>query len=136
MVLMIVLLPLGTYLSVNLSLVNVIVVVESCWGFEPLRRSWKLVKGIKRLVLSFFYLFGFLQWILVWIRGYTWALIFVVSPILALLLLYNIVVYTVLYIYCKEKYAEVAEVEFGKEKDGKIHLLDDNLNKIHLITHK
>jgi len=44
-------------------------------------------------------------------------MIFVVSPILAVLSLYSIAVYTLLYIYCKEKHDEVEEVEFGKEKD-------------------
>jgi len=55
--------------------------------------------------------------ILAWISGYSWVLIFVVSPILAVPLLYYIAVCTLLYIYCKEKHGEVEEVEFGKEKD-------------------
>ncbi|KAI5387369.1 uncharacterized protein LOC127106075 [Lathyrus oleraceus] len=118
MVLTLVLLPLVAYLLVNLSLVKVIVVVESIWGFEPLRRSWKLVKGMKRLILSIFFLFGSLQWMLAWLTRYSWVLILVISPILAMLSLCNIVVITVLYIYCKEKHGELADEEFGKEKDG------------------
>ncbi|PNX80164.1 hypothetical protein L195_g036161 [Trifolium pratense] len=118
MVLMLVLLPLVIYLVINLSLVKTIVVVESCWGFEPLKRSWKLVKGMKMLILSIILLFGFLQGILSWISGYSWVLIFIISPILAILSLYSIAVYPVLYIYCKQKHGELAEVEFGdKIKD-------------------
>lgn len=115
---MIVLLPLVTYLLVNLSFMKIIVVVESSWGFEPLRRSWKLVKGMKRLVLSTILLFGFLEVILLKISCYSLVLVLVISPILAILMLYNIVVNTVLYIHCKEKHGEVADVEFGNEKDG------------------
>ncbi|XP_004516574.1 uncharacterized protein [Cicer arietinum] len=112
-VLMIVVFPLVMYLMVNFSLVNVIVVVESCWGLEPLRRSWRLVKGMKRLILSTFIFFGLLQWILLWIVRYNWVFIFMISPILAMLMLYNIAVYTMIYIYCKENHGEL-----GEEKDG------------------
>ncbi|CAK8577273.1 unnamed protein product [Lathyrus sativus] len=115
--LMLVLLPLAIYLAINLSLVKAIVVVESVWGFEPLRRSWKLVKGMKWLIFSIFFLFASLQWILVWITGFSWVLKLVISPILIMLSLYNITVLTVLYIYCKEKHGELGDGEFGKEKD-------------------
>ncbi|XP_058735315.1 uncharacterized protein LOC131607317 [Vicia villosa] len=118
MVLMLVFLPLVTYLMINLSLVKVIVVVESVWGLEPLRRSWKLVKGMKMLILSIFFMFGFLQLVLGLITRYSMVLILVISPILAMLSLCNIVVLTVLYIYCKEKHGELAGEEFGKDKEG------------------
>lgn len=114
---MLVILPLILYLEVNLILVKVVVVVESSWGLEPLKRSWKLVKGMKWLGFSTMFLFGSLQMILAWISGYSWVLIFVVSPILAVLSFYYIAVCTLLYIYCKEKHGEVEEVEFEKEKD-------------------
>jgi len=117
MVSMILIVPLVIYLEVYITLVKVIVVVESCWGLEPLKRSWKLVKGVKWLAFSTIFLFGTLQMILVWISGYSWVLIFVVSPILVVLLLYYIAVCTLLYIYCKEKQGELAVEEFGKEKD-------------------
>jgi hypothetical protein len=118
MLLMLVFLPLVIYLAINLSLVKIIVVVESRWGFEPLKISWKLVKGMKRLILSIILLFGFLEVILSCIVSYSWVLVFVISPILAIISLYNIAVYTVLYIYCKEKHGEVADLEFGdKVKD-------------------
>jgi hypothetical protein len=76
------------------------------------------VKGMKRLILSIILLFGFLGVILSWIVNYNWVLAFVISPILAIKSLYNIAVYTVLYIYCKEKHGELADIEFGdKIKD-------------------
>ncbi|KAL5055207.1 hypothetical protein RYX36_035889 [Vicia faba] len=115
--LMLVFLPLGMYLMINFTLVKVIVVVESVWGFEPLRRSWKLVRGMKRLILSISFLFGSLQLVLVWITSYSWVLNLVISPIFAMLSLYSYAVLTVLYIYCKEKHEKLANEEFGKEKD-------------------
>lgn len=96
---MVLMLVFMSYLEVNLGLVKVIVVVESSWGLEPLKRSWKLVKGMRKLVLSIFYLFGFLEVILRWISGYNLVLIFVISPIQAMLMLYNIAVFTVIYTY-------------------------------------
>ncbi|XP_058733763.1 uncharacterized protein LOC131605423 [Vicia villosa] len=114
---MLVFLPLLIYLMINFSLAKVIVVVESVWGFEPLRRSWKLVKGMKRLIFSISCLFGSLQLVLVWITGYSWVLILVISPIFAMLSLYGNAVLTVLYIYCKEKHEKLADEEFGKEKN-------------------
>lgn len=114
---MVLMLVFMTYLVVNLSLVKVIVVVESSWGLEPLKRSWKLVKGMRKLVFSICYLFGFLEVILLWISGYNLVLIFVISPIQTMLMLYNIAVFTVIYIYCKEKHTEVGEEEFEKAKD-------------------
>ncbi|CAK8577277.1 unnamed protein product [Lathyrus sativus] len=115
--LMLVLLTFMLYLGVHLSLVKVIVVVESIWGLEPLRRSWKLVKGMKRLILSTLSLIGSLQSMLAWLTGYSWALILVISPIVAMLSLYSIAVLTVLYIYCKEKNEKLEDENFGKEKD-------------------
>jgi len=114
---MVLMLAFMTYLIVNLSLEKVIVVVESSWGLEPLKRSWKLVKGMRKLVFSILYFFGFLEVILLWISGYSLILIFVISPIQTMLFLYNIAVFTVIYIYCKEKHTEVGDEEFEKAKD-------------------
>ncbi|CAI8617581.1 unnamed protein product [Vicia faba] len=115
--LMVVFLIFIMYVGVHLSLVKVIVVVESVWGLEPLRRSWKLVKGKKRLILSTCSLLGSLQSMLAWLTGYSWVLILVISPILAMLSLYSMAVLTVLYIYCKEENEKLAEEEFAKEED-------------------
>jgi hypothetical protein len=117
MIPMIVAVFLTMYLAVNLGFVHVIVVVESLWGFEPLRISWKLVKGMRRLVVSTYFLGSFQ--ILVTTSGYdNWVLILVASPIFAMFSLYQLAVITVLYIYSKEKHGEVANEEFVKEKDG------------------
>ncbi|CAJ2654527.1 unnamed protein product [Trifolium pratense] len=117
MVLMLVLLALVMYLAVNLSLVHVIVVVESRWGIEPLRRSWKLVNGMKKLVLSIIFLFGSFQIMASVIDYNNWVLTFSSSLLLAWYSIYNIGAITVLYIYSKEKHGEVANEEFGKEND-------------------
>jgi hypothetical protein len=117
MIPMIVAVFLTMYLAVNLSFVHVIVVVESLWGFEPLRISWKLVKGMRRLVVSTYFLGSFQ--ILVTTSGYdNWVLILVASPIFAMFSLYQLAVITVLYIYSKEKHGEISNEEFVKEKDG------------------
>ncbi|CAJ2642867.1 unnamed protein product [Trifolium pratense] len=113
MVLMLVCVSLITYLAVNMSFMHVIVVVESCWGFEPLRRSWKLVKGMRRMILLTYFLFGSFQLLVSMSRYDNWVLIFVASPFLAMFSLNNIAIITVLYIYSKEKHVEVANEEFG-----------------------
>ncbi|KAL0318176.1 UNVERIFIED_CONTAM: hypothetical protein Scaly_2856700 [Sesamum calycinum] len=46
------------YLQVEWSLSNAIVVVESKWGFAPLKRSSYLVKGMRRVVFSMIVLVG------------------------------------------------------------------------------
>ncbi|KAK7400880.1 hypothetical protein VNO78_12189 [Psophocarpus tetragonolobus] len=114
-----------TYLQVNFSLVPVIVVVESCWGLEPLRRSARLIKGMKRVALSSLIFYGFCTMIFVlnllflstmritenW---FNWVIIVLCSFLFAMIMLSNIVVSTLLYIYCKINYGEIAE-EFGKD---------------------
>lgn len=134
------------YLQVNWTLVSVIVVVESSWGIQPLRRSADLIKGMKGVALSLLLFFGFFAGILVWS---SWALtmgsddtvnhmwrswafvvqIVVTSTFLMLLLLYNTAANTVLYMYCKAIHGELAlEIaeEFAREyvslpfDDGKV----------------
>jgi hypothetical protein len=133
------------YVQVNWTLVSVIVVVESKWGFEPLRRSASLVKGMRGVALSLLLFFGGLAGIVVWTGAVSavgsdgagdgwksWAFvvqIVVTSTSLMLLLLYYAAANTVLYMYCKafhgELAAEIAE-EFAREyvslpfDDGKI----------------
>lgn len=117
---------------------HVIVVVESCWGLEPLRRSARLIKGMKRVALSSFLFYGFFAGIIVgnyllftisnrdndnWVIVVCkWGFIASQSCFLAPILLSNIAVNTVLYIYCKANHGELAE-EF--EKDSVSLLLDD-----------
>ncbi|RDX84701.1 hypothetical protein CR513_34213, partial [Mucuna pruriens] len=125
------LLLLLTYLIVNWTLVPVIVVVESCWGFEPLRRSARLIRGMKGIALSSFFLYGFFMVTVVlncialtagsnettrsWVLVVTnWVVIVTQSYFLAVFMLSNIGVNTVLYIHCKANHGENAE-EFKKD---------------------
>lgn len=120
MLLMIVLLA---YLQINWSLTQAIVVVESRWGLEPLRRSASLVKGMKRLIVSSLAFFGFFQGIIFGIYYYyistSLVVILVISPFVAMLMLFQLAVNTVLYIYCKQNHGEVLEEDkLGKEEDS------------------
>ncbi|XP_014507929.1 uncharacterized protein LOC106767527 [Vigna radiata var. radiata] len=132
-----------TYLEVNWILASVIVVVESCWGMEPLRRSAKLIKGMKGVALSCIFFYGFSGLIMVLnllylTRGHDgfteswfaavlkWVLILLGSYTQAIIMFSRIALITVLYIYCKANNVEIAE-EFGKEyvslpfhDDGKV----------------
>ncbi|CAJ1939778.1 unnamed protein product [Sphenostylis stenocarpa] len=119
------------YLHVNWTLVYAIVVVESCWGLEPLRRSARLIKGMKGVALSSIFYYGNFAVIFVLgcffaTRGYNsfseswiatvfnWVMIVTYAYFIAMLMLSQIVVTTVLYIYCKANNdVEIAE-EFGK----------------------
>ena len=112
-----------------------IVVVESSWGFEPLRRSSGLIKGMRGVALSSIFFFGFFAGVLVWSSWIltmgsdanpndvwsNWAFvaqIVVTSTFLMLLLLYNTAANAVLYMYCKAIHGELAlEIaeEFARE---------------------
>ncbi|CAK9142362.1 unnamed protein product [Ilex paraguariensis] len=80
------------WLQVNWALASVIVVVESKWGIEPLRRSTHLMKGMKGLWLSILLLYGFP------IGFFSWANS---TPVI-------LVANTVLYMYCKAFHGELA----------------------------
>ena len=43
----------------------VIVILESCWGLEALKRSARLVRGMKRVALSSLLVYGFFEVIVV-----------------------------------------------------------------------
>lgn len=112
------------YVGVNWILVNVIVVVESKWGFEPMSRSKDLVRGMRWVALSLIVFFGFFELVLLWISlvsgvdsiavedGWnTWAFavrIVATSAVLTLLLLHGFAATTVLYMYCKALHGELA----------------------------
>ncbi|KNA19874.1 hypothetical protein SOVF_057400 [Spinacia oleracea] len=112
------------YVGVNWILVNVIVVVESRWGFEPMTRSSDLVRGMRWVALSLIMFFGFFELVLLWISlvsggesiavgdGWsTWAFavrIVATTAILTLVLLHGIAATTVLYMYCKALHGELA----------------------------
>ncbi|KAA8532931.1 hypothetical protein F0562_032952 [Nyssa sinensis] len=123
------------YLQVNWALACVIVVVESKWGFEPLRRSTYLVRGMRWVSLSLLLFFGssigFLVWSCTGLAGTnpvgftdgwkSWAFIVqtvVSSSFVTLLMLHNAASNAVLYMYCKAMHGELAwEIaeEFAQE---------------------
>ncbi|KAI4328495.1 hypothetical protein L6164_020846 [Bauhinia variegata] len=144
------LLFLLVYLQVNWTLVAVIVVVESSWGLEPLRRSTSLIKGMKGVALSSLLFFGFLAGILMWSSTVSkmqydgtndwwksWAFvvqIVMTSTFLMLLLLYNTAANTVLYMYCKAIHGELAldiAQEFAREY---VSLPFDDGNVPHVVS--
>ncbi|OAY59429.1 uncharacterized protein LOC110600797 [Manihot esculenta] len=146
----IVLILVLVYLQVNWFLFGVIVVVESSWGLQPLKRSSFLIKGMRGLALALSLFFGFLVGVLLFISsvsGITLGIgtnggwkscafvvqIVVTSTLLMLLLLYYSAANTILYMYCKAVHGELAwEIaeEFAREyislpfDDGKVpHLV-------------
>ncbi|KAK9277496.1 hypothetical protein L1049_007040 [Liquidambar formosana] len=134
------------YLQMNWALAFVVAVAESSWGFEPLRRSASLVKGMKRTALSLILFFGFFIGILVWsssvsAQGFDDAAnngwksgafvvqTVVITTLVMLLMLHSFAANTVLYMYCKAIHGELAmEIadEFAREyvslpfDDGKV----------------
>ncbi|GMN41921.1 hypothetical protein TIFTF001_011135 [Ficus carica] len=106
-----------TYLHANWSLASVIVVAESTWGFEALKRSASLIKGRRRLFLSVSYVLWFSQVMLVLSTNHFWlstsdivwkqffllvaTQVLMMSISLTLSQLFCIVANTVLYVYCK-----------------------------------
>ncbi|XP_075483581.1 uncharacterized protein LOC142523732 [Primulina tabacum] len=110
------------YIQVEWFLACAVVVVESKWGFEPLKRSSYLVKGMKWIAFSILIYFalsiGFLSafysssvpsyissgWIS-WEFGLPTVLFTVFATAL---LLYSVVATAVLFIYCKALHGELA----------------------------
>ncbi|KAL5722982.1 hypothetical protein ACHQM5_006435 [Ranunculus cassubicifolius] len=112
------------YLCMNGVLAPVIVVVETSWGLEPLRRSAYLVKGGRGVVVCLIICFGLIMWSPVSVtwdppssRG-TVMLAILESACLMVYLLYSFTTNTVLYMKCKALHGEPAgkiEEEFGQE---------------------
>ncbi|KAI3452875.1 hypothetical protein Pfo_009538 [Paulownia fortunei] len=131
--------------GVEWCLSNVIVVVESQWGFAPLKRSAYLVKGMRRVAFAIIMLFGILLGFLAMLCSslvpdvggisggwVSWAFIFqtvVYTGFMTILMLYSVAANAVLFMYCKalqgELAFEIAE-EFAQEyislpfDDGKV----------------
>lgn len=121
----------------------VVVVVESSWGLEPLKRSKNLVHGLKRIAFSMLLFYGFFSGILIWVSaadwGYaaadkwkSWAFVIHIvstSTLFMLIMLSYLAATTVFYMYSKaihgELAGEIAE-EFAREyvslpfDDGKV----------------
>ncbi|KAL3644576.1 hypothetical protein CASFOL_009756 [Castilleja foliolosa] len=133
------------YLQVEWSLSSVIVVIESQWGFAPLRRSSYLVKGMKHVAFAMIMLFGVLLGFLGMLCSIlvpnvggisdgwvSWAFIFqtvVYTGFMTILMLYSVAANVVLFMYCKALHGELAfEIaeEFAQEyislpfDDGKV----------------
>ncbi|XP_031100817.1 uncharacterized protein LOC116004787 [Ipomoea triloba] len=127
------LVPIIVWLQINWSLACVIVVAESKWGYEPLRRSGQLVKGTRGVAASILVLYGQVFLLMVLCTsllgkiGANRGVLFWMGTIIVVygsssvteLILYSLAANVVLYIYCKalhEKGAllEIAEVE-GKD---------------------
>ncbi|XP_073050101.1 uncharacterized protein [Primulina eburnea] len=135
------LIGLVVYVLAEWHLVNVIAVVESQWGFAPLKRSSHLMKGMKKVGISMIVLFGlglglmsFSCLMLVpyifscfrlvpnsagWIdRAFLIFICIVQAGIMTLWMLYAAASNVVLFMYCKALHGELAfEIaqEFSRE---------------------
>ncbi|MBA0738526.1 hypothetical protein Gogos_011864 [Gossypium gossypioides] len=131
------------YLQIKWVFAYVVVVVESSWGLEPLKRSKNLVHGLKRIAFSMLLFYGFFSGILIWVSaadwGYaavdkwkSWAFVIHIvstSTLFMLIMLSYLAATTVFYMYSKaihgELAGEIAE-EFAREyvslpfDDGKV----------------
>ncbi|KAL8533737.1 hypothetical protein ACS0TY_009944 [Phlomoides rotata] len=116
------------YIVLQWCLMYPIVVMESMWGFAPLRRSSYLVNGMRRIVFLMMMLLRIPSLIVsIWYtnlmanvnQGRTgWVLVHMLlyAGFITMLSLYNIVADTVLFAYCKELHGEtVPRIE---EKSG------------------
>ncbi|XP_047330404.1 uncharacterized protein LOC124933993 [Impatiens glandulifera] len=110
-------------LSVNWSLAPVIVVIESKWGFEPLRRSAYLIKGMKLVSLSLMLMFNLIIGFFIWGGSSSSSSIafddgwdcaqFILHTVLSstfvtMFMLNSLVSTAVLYMYCKALHGELA----------------------------
>ncbi|KAM0020059.1 hypothetical protein Hdeb2414_s0025g00662921 [Helianthus debilis subsp. tardiflorus] len=113
-----VLIAIIVYFHVNWSLAFVVVVVESKWGFSPLKRSKYLIKGMRLVSLLVMLCFGVFGAFIVGICSScldVFALKMIGSLVVMMILLGITAANTVLYNYCKalrgELALEVAEPE-------------------------
>jgi hypothetical protein len=113
------------YLQLNWVLAQVIVVAESIWGLEPLKRSNFLIKGTKGVALSLFLFLAFFPGLFVIAISFprgdldignidsAWKIwpfvvrIVVPSALQTMLFLYNIAASTVLYMDCTAAHGEL-----------------------------
>lgn len=111
------------WVQVNWVLAPVVVVVESRWGYGPLRRSADLVKGMRGVALSILLFFSLLIGCLVGgcstfllhvgVAGgwWSWAVILqmvISSGFATVLMLQSVAAGVVLYMYCKALHGELA----------------------------
>ncbi|KAF9677106.1 hypothetical protein SADUNF_Sadunf08G0073300 [Salix dunnii] len=123
------------HLQLKWILAQVIVVAESSWGLEPLRRSDYLVKRMKGVALSMLLFFGFFSGLLVITSSFPgeglhigkidspWKIwpfvvrIVVASALQTVLTLYNFAAFAVLYMDCKAMHGELV-LEIAEEFAG------------------
>ncbi|KAK6157799.1 hypothetical protein DH2020_012047 [Rehmannia glutinosa] len=118
------------YLLVEWCLSNAVVVLESKWGFAPLKRSSYLVKGMRKVARSIMVLFGILgglssMWYSNLIanaggssKGWIVVQMAVYVVFSTLLSLYGMAANTVLFVYCKELHGKMVfqrDEEMGRE---------------------
>ncbi|XP_010258228.1 PREDICTED: uncharacterized protein LOC104598045 [Nelumbo nucifera] len=126
---LVVLVLVAVYLQVNWALACVVVVVESSWGVEPLRRSSYLIKGMRGVAAYLLLFFGLISGLMLWgnwepmnvgdLKDWMSVVGTVVgSAFIMLILLHSISASTVLYMHCKALHGELAgEIaeEFAQE---------------------
>lgn len=119
---------LSTLYFIVCSLIPIIVVLESTWGFPPFHRSFHLLTGMRCaaliLNLSFSFLLGIILWVFNSSVGFNYEIrsqgvrdivrTVLGSAVSTVMLLYLIVTNTVLYMYCKALHGEL-EAEIVRE---------------------
>ncbi|XVE53176.1 hypothetical protein DITRI_Ditri02bG0182800 [Diplodiscus trichospermus] len=132
MVFLIIFFCILVYLQVNWAVAYVVVVVESSWGLEPLKRSKILVKGMKWVAFSMLLFYWFFGGIFGWVSSVGWdeaaggkwkSWTFVMhivstSSLLMMIMLSYLAASTVFYIYSKAIHGELpgeAAQEFERE---------------------
>ncbi|KAL0336446.1 UNVERIFIED_CONTAM: hypothetical protein Sradi_4856500 [Sesamum radiatum] len=139
------------YLQVEWSLSNAIVVVESKWGFAPLKRSSYLVKGMRRVVFSMIVLVGavvglFSMWYSsllanagrVMISWWFVAQMVVYAGLLTMVSVYSMAATTVLFVYCKMSHGELV-FEIDEELGGEYARLpadDGMVSSVYVVQHE
>ncbi|KAL9389137.1 hypothetical protein Peur_017742 [Populus x canadensis] len=140
------------YLQLNWVLAQVIVVAESIWGLEPLKRSNFLIKGTKGVALSLFLFLAFFPGLFVIAISFPWGdmdignidsawkiwpfvvRIVVPSALQTMLFLYNIAAFTVLYMDCTAAHGELVW-EIAEEFAGDYVSLHNDDGKIpHFVS--
>ncbi|XP_073130846.1 uncharacterized protein [Henckelia pumila] len=110
------------YIQVEWFLASVVVVLESKWGFEPLKRSSYLVKGMKWIAFSILVYFAVSIGVMSafysssvpglissgWISWEFGLLTVIFTAISTALMLYSVAATTVLFIHCKALRGELA----------------------------
>ncbi|KAL8518628.1 hypothetical protein ACS0TY_009832 [Phlomoides rotata] len=120
LVFVLLLIGLLLFLQVEWYLVNAVVVLESKWGFAPLKRSRYLVKGMRGLIFMVAMLFGVLSALSVWFLSMVvnahrinqgsmpWLLLQVVLylGVSVVSSLYGLAANTVIFVHCKALHEE------------------------------